>query len=355
MWPGAEDETGTHLWRYYICTGHVAMACGTVSSGTSFTESYKCGGTIINSVTILTAFHCVAVDERPIAADRIIIRAGLFDLEMDSSTRQENKVFNIIFPPKASAKTLNNDIAILKMKFQFSYGDYVQPICIRSALQDIEKLEGVFGTIVGWGYTNQTTRSAQLLEAYIPVVSAKDCLKSDRTFYQQVLKTKVYCAGSRNGTSSCKGDSGGGMFFQIGGYWFLRGLTSFFKRDENSLVCTSKEYIVYTDVARYLDWIRDQDVEFDDPLENTPIANDVPANYSNMLLPLSIDPEKEEFLQQHTSNVSTPIIEPVPSDDNPTLLRLTVDPKTKKFLQQHKGKLLLRVKLNGRKAESLFQ
>uniref|UniRef100_A0A182RPS9 Peptidase S1 domain-containing protein n=1 Tax=Anopheles funestus TaxID=62324 RepID=A0A182RPS9_ANOFN len=310
---GAASKPG--MWPWHIALYHHEFLGK---------KSYKCGGTIINRETILTAYHCVVENNRLIAADRLVARAGLFDLDIGGDTLQENQVFDIFFPPGASARTFDDDIAILKMKSQFAYGDYVQPICIRSVPQDIGQLVGAFGTVVGWGWTEHKTTSAVLRQANIPVVSADDCLKSDRNLYSQVLTTKVYCAGSRNGTSSCNGDSGGGMFFRMGGYWFLRGLTSFSSQNETEIgICNSYGYVVYTDVAKYLDWMSDKGVRFDDPL--------------------------------HSQPVPTPTSKPVPSDGSSTLLRLSVDPKTKKFLEQHKGNVLLRVQLNGRKVESLFQ
>ncbi|XP_035910120.1 chymotrypsinogen B-like [Anopheles stephensi] len=299
------------MWPWHVALYHRESITRT---------SYKCGGTIINRDTVLTAFHCVLDNQRPIAAGRLVARAGLFDLDVGGNTVQENRVFEIISPPGASARTFDDDIAVLKMHTQFTYDDYVQPVCIRSVPQDISQLVGAFGTVVGWGWTEHNSTSATLRQANIPVASADDCLASDRNLFSQVLTTKVYCAGSRNGTSSCNGDSGGGMFFRMGGYWFQRGITSFASVDENlSGICNSHGYVGYTDVAKYLDWLREQGVRFEDPLQRAPISR------------------------------------PVPTDGSTTLLRLAVDPKTKKILQQHKGNVLLRVQLNGRRVESLFQ
>uniref|UniRef100_A0A182QY24 Peptidase S1 domain-containing protein n=1 Tax=Anopheles farauti TaxID=69004 RepID=A0A182QY24_9DIPT len=298
------------MWPWHVALFHLESRTRT---------AYKCGGTIINRDTVLTAYHCVVEGTRSIAPARLVVRAGVHDLDVISSYMQQIRVFDIGVPSGASASTFNDDIAILKLNAQFTYDDYVQPVCIRSVPQDIGQLVGAFGTVVGWGWTEQNSTSSTLRQANIPVASAEDCLKSDRALFSQVLTTKVYCAGSRNGTSSCNGDSGGGMFFRMGGYWFLRGITSFSSLDENlSGICNSRGYVGYTDVAKYLDWLREQRIPFLDPIT------------------------------KHSK--------PVTSVDGTTLLRLTVDPKTKMFLQQHKSNaIVLRVKLNGRKAESLFQ
>uniref|UniRef100_A0A182LSA6 Peptidase S1 domain-containing protein n=1 Tax=Anopheles culicifacies TaxID=139723 RepID=A0A182LSA6_9DIPT len=292
------------MWPWHVALFHRESTTRT---------SYKCGGTIINRDTILTAFHCVVENHRLIAANRLIVRAGLFDLDVGGSTVQEHRVFDIISPPGASVRTFNDDIAILKLQTQFTYDDYVQPVCVRSVPQDISELVGTYGTVVGWGWTEMNGTSATLRQANIPVASAEDCLASDRNLFSQVLTTKVYCAGSRNGTSSCNGDSGGGMFFRNGGYWFLRGLTSFSSVAEGSPgICNSYGYVGYTDVAKYLTWLREEGVQFEDPFKSAPISAG----------------------------------KPVLSAGSTALLRLSVDPKTKKFLQQNKGNVLLRVQLN---------
>lgn len=303
------------MWPWHIALMHRESPVRT---------SYKCGGTIINKDTVLTAYHCVVENQRPIAANRLIARAGVFDLDVGGKTVQDNRVFEVISPAGASVQSFNDDIAILKMATEFTFDDYVQPVCIRAVPQDISELVGSYGTVVGWGWTEFSSTSAILRQANIPVVSAEDCLNSDRVLFSQVLTTKLYCAGSRNGTSSCNGDSGGGMFFQMGDYWFLRGVTSFSAVDvKQNGICDSNNYVGYTDVNKYTTWLQQNGVRFEDPLLN-----------------------------------STPTRKPATSPGptgNTTLIRLSVNPKMKKYLQQQKGNILLRVSLNGRKVESLFQ
>jgi secreted trypsin-like serine protease len=63
------------------------------------------------------------------------------------------------------------------------------------------------------------------------------------------------------GSSVCNGDSGGGMVFpkqQSDGtqMWMLRGIVSHSKkRDGYANICDTKSYIVFTDVAPYLNWV----------------------------------------------------------------------------------------------------
>ena len=54
------------------------------------------------------------------------------------------------------------------------------------------------------------------------------------------------------------GDSGGGMFLKIDRRWRILGLVSLGgrKNDGNKQVCDSNVFVVFTDVFKYLDWIR---------------------------------------------------------------------------------------------------
>lgn len=64
---------------------------------------------------------------------------------------------------------------------------------------------------------------------------------------------------SCSGTSVCNGDSGGGMVFPIRtdgeDRWFLRGLVSISVSEKENRVCDTKHYVVFTDLAKFLDWL----------------------------------------------------------------------------------------------------
>jgi len=59
-----------------------------------------------------------------------------------------------------------------------------------------------------------------------------------------------------SGTSVCNGDSGGGMVFNRNSRWYLRGIVSITVAKEGLRVCDTKHYVVFTDVAKYGDFIR---------------------------------------------------------------------------------------------------
>lgn len=93
-----------------------------------------------------------------------------------------------------------NDIGMIRLATEASFTPYVQPICLwdtnRVALSEVIGRNGV---VVGWGF-NEKDRIVKILsQAYMPVVTVTDCLKSNRDFFGQFLSDNTYCAGFRNG------------------------------------------------------------------------------------------------------------------------------------------------------------
>ncbi|XP_053687895.1 transmembrane protease serine 9-like [Sabethes cyaneus] len=214
---------------------------------------YVCGGTVISENFILTAAHCVmnAANGFPLAPSRIIVRLGIHDLhEIHPSYVQQHKVGRIF--KFANFTRLVDDIAVIELNTFIKFADYVQPACV-----SVEpNLVGEFGTVVGWGLTEDDKTSQILKEVDIPVVDPVACLKTDRVLFGQTLDDGLFCAGYTNGTGVCNGDSGGGLFFRRANIWFLGGIVSFAQiRSVGSNKCYTKGYAAFTKVHHYLSWI----------------------------------------------------------------------------------------------------
>uniref|UniRef100_A0A182MLH4 Peptidase S1 domain-containing protein n=1 Tax=Anopheles culicifacies TaxID=139723 RepID=A0A182MLH4_9DIPT len=91
----------------------------------------------------------------------------------------------------------------------------------------------------------------------------------------------MFCAGKRDGVGACNGDSGGGMFFNYDGTWYIRGLVSFTKPREDAHICDTKEYTVFTDVAKYLKWIEQH-------MRGAVAQKNAAENYNNLKIGTSI-------------------------------------------------------------------
>ncbi|ETN65604.1 coagulation factor XI [Anopheles darlingi] len=212
---------------------------------------YQCGGTIINENTILTAAHCVSLRDGIITVDRLSVQVGRTFLYAAESHTQEHQAGQIIVHEEYSASAVRNDIALIKLATNMQFTDYVQPICLWDRSNTaIGPLVGRVGSVVGFGITEVGAIADQLRVAYMPIVDTQTCLDSNRDLFGRVLTRFVFCAGFRNGTTVCGGDSGGGMYFEIEGRWYVRGIVSFSGQN-----CQSADFAGFSDVAMYLDWI----------------------------------------------------------------------------------------------------
>uniref|UniRef100_A0A182IUR9 Uncharacterized protein n=1 Tax=Anopheles atroparvus TaxID=41427 RepID=A0A182IUR9_ANOAO len=120
---------------------------------------------------------------------------------------------------------------------------------------DDRQLVGQTGTIVGFGLNEHDELTGMLQKAELTVVDVYACLDNDREAYGRVLTRNMYCAGGRANVSGCNGDSGGGMFFDRNGTWYIRGIISFIAMRPNAMLCDSSKYTVFTDVRGYSGWI----------------------------------------------------------------------------------------------------
>ncbi|XP_062554781.1 probable chitinase 2 [Armigeres subalbatus] len=220
----------------------------------STTEEYKCGGTLISNWFILTAAHCVTTGNgNVLATESVFVKLGVHDLrKLWKKSAQQHDLTKIIKEPRFSSETLTHDIAMLKLASEAEYDRYVIPACLYKE----DDLPGQLGTVIGYGLTEQDVLAMVLKKATMPVIGYPECLESDRDFFAHSLSDGVICAGYTNGTAACNGDSGGGLFIQKHGAWYLGGIVSHTrKRADNSLFCQTKGYAIYTKITKYLPWI----------------------------------------------------------------------------------------------------
>ncbi|EAA45022.4 AGAP010662-PA, partial [Anopheles gambiae str. PEST] len=228
---------------------------------------YACGGSIVHRYLVLTAAHCVtlATSRRKIPAENMQLRLGRFNLmNNEEEYAEEFDVIETIMHEGYRPTTFENDIAILRVEIPIIFNDYIQPVCLWKR-DDGVVLPWFYnqpGTVVGWGLSEDNMIGTTLNEARMPVVDSWTCLASDRAFFGKFLQSKAFCAGYKNGTGVCNGDSGGGMFFQFQNRWYLKGVVSFSNTNDYSGVCNLKQYIGFTDASQYIDWVYD----------NTPIS-----------------------------------------------------------------------------------
>uniref|UniRef100_A0A182SPM0 Peptidase S1 domain-containing protein n=1 Tax=Anopheles maculatus TaxID=74869 RepID=A0A182SPM0_9DIPT len=210
---------------------------------------YKCGGSIIDENTILTAASCVfktdAINETDIS-----IYVGRMHLTEDTEYTQKYDAKEIILHPNYSGSTNDNDIALIKLTANITMTKFVQPVCLWTMDANPYSIVGMHGTIVGFGSENH------LKQTNLGVVDTLACINSDREVFGKLRMSEMLCVGGQEGTGACNGDSGGGLFFEVEGKWFVRGIVSYIPGQAENEICTTSKHAAFTDVTKYVDWIK---------------------------------------------------------------------------------------------------
>ncbi|KAJ6650056.1 Limulus clotting factor C, partial [Pseudolycoriella hygida] len=224
-------------------------------------EVYGCGRRLVkHEALIVKGAHCVHENGHLLLPERVLIQLGRSNLKISGPYSQDFEAYQIFPHHNFNATNLRHDIAIVRLATKVTFSSYVHPICLWNPnKQSLSEVIGKQGTVVGFGITETNKISYTLQHAVMPVVSLTTCLDSNRDFYGSFLSDYSFCAGFRNGTTACNGDSGGGFTFQEHGVYRIRGIVSLtqVRSTEHNRLCKVDEYVVFTDVAKYLSWIQE--------------------------------------------------------------------------------------------------
>nr|CAD7424928.1 unnamed protein product [Timema monikensis] len=179
----------------------------------------------------LTA-HCLRYRERvELTIETLVVYLGRFNLKKFSEQdAQQVELEQLAIHPDYDSYKYDADLAVLVMKRSIVYNTFIQPICLWDRSPNLGPIVGKFGTVVGWGRDengNKVTPKPRM--AQIPIVTQEECLRSKNDFVF-LTSNRTFCAGSRNGTGPCNGDSGSGFILPLpdgtgGKRWYLRGVT----------------------------------------------------------------------------------------------------------------------------------
>ncbi|XP_049838274.1 serine protease gd-like isoform X2 [Schistocerca gregaria] len=228
---------------------------------TDIGQRFICSGSLLNRRTVITAGHCIKYRENPsLPPQDLVVYLGKYEVrrfaERYNQVREPSKIY---LHPEYNSNTLNADIAIIILRDPVEYTRYVVPICLWNRDSSLSSVVGQVGVVVGWGRDELGNKVTDLPhKANVPIVSREDCINSRKDFIF-LANERTFCGGFRNETGPCSGDSGGGLFLpsdgESGRQWFLRGIVSLSLRDPETGSCDLRQYIVFTDVAQFRDWI----------------------------------------------------------------------------------------------------
>lgn len=156
------------------------------------------------------------------------------------------------------------DIAILMFeRSEIPFSEYVQPICLWDLSMSPRKS---VGTVVGWGKSEDpSTHHENIPKLMTAAIQTNEDCFLDTPRLAELSSKRTFCAGLKNGTGVCMGDSGGGFVIKLGRTNYLKGVVSSTLTDNG--ICDVTIFAIYTDVLRYKDWldkIIDSSVKKDD-------------------------------------------------------------------------------------------
>ncbi|XP_063290683.1 trypsin [Pelobates fuscus] len=213
----------------YACAKNSVPYIVSLNSGYHF-----CGGTLINSLWVVSAAHCYKAS--------VQVRLGEHNIAVNEGTEQFISSSRVIRHGSYNSWTLDNDIMLIKLASPASFNSYVNAVALPSGCA----AAGTSCLIAGWGNTlssgSNYPNDLQCLNA--PILTDSQCNNA----YPGEITSNMICVGYiEGGKDSCQGDSGGPVICN----GQLQGVVSW------GYGCAQRNYPgVYTKVCNFNSWIQ---------------------------------------------------------------------------------------------------
>lgn len=217
---------------------------------------YNCGGSLISTLYVLTAAHCMININNQVPVE---VQVGSINLDVTTERTQRILIDETYPHPKYKFNAHYYDIALIKLRNPVRLTTTVRPICLQTRRTSKEDSQNSSLIVIGFGATSfDTERSSKLMKTPgLDFVNRTECDKH----YKEVRKLptgidqNMICSRDSNTTrrsDACQGDSGGPLIVRKKNTQSLIGITSF------GSACGSIVPGVYTAVFPFLDWIEMQ-------------------------------------------------------------------------------------------------
>ncbi|KAH8386680.1 hypothetical protein KR093_001955 [Drosophila rubida] len=251
---------------------------------------FQCCGTLVSSRVVISSAHCFQMFKHRLTANEVLVFLGRHNLknwnEEGSLAAPVDSIY-IHSDYNQQISDYDADIAVLILKDEVRFNTFIQPVCLWSGSSKSEYIVGEHGIVIGWSFDRTATNSTQhnasndadannskpkVLKA--PIVSNEVCVKANADF-KSLLSSRTFCAAILVDTSTQRqgghaihtGISGAGLMIMKNNRWMLRGTVSAAlpsglngspsssSNGDDSDRCCGGQYLIYADVAKFIDWI----------------------------------------------------------------------------------------------------
>ncbi|CAB1442900.1 unnamed protein product [Pleuronectes platessa] len=208
---------------------------------------HKCGGTILNSLHVLTATHCLTNLKRYYCKYLRVV-AGINKLSNQGSGAQIRSIKRIKMHEDFNTRTLDNDVALLRLSFcssSMSTSNRPAPL-IMSAMRTTSTSGTVSSLDGGAPYSKVGDPVNTLQEAEVQLFDRRKC---NQISWYPGLITRIH---DLCWTGERSGDSGGPLqcYSQTENRFYLVGVSSHGKK------CGRPQKPgAYARISRYADWL----------------------------------------------------------------------------------------------------